>query len=262
MDISKFIKQKDEKPLDNIVSDGGLCSILRKIICVGDSLSSGEFETLNADNKKSYYDMFDYSWGQHIARIAGVKVLNYSRGGMSAKEYCESYANSKGWWNIDEKANAYFIALGVNDINQQQELGKLSDIDDENCENNKDTFIGWYAKIIQRYKKISPDAKFFLITMPYLPNNFKEQYDKANNLFYQLAEKFSNTYVIDLHKYGPNYLDPEFRKNFFLNGHLNPSGYLLTAKMIVSYVDYIIRNNPTDFNCVGLMNQGIITNKI
>ena len=47
MNIGKYIKNHDEKPLDNIVSDGGFCSIFRTIGCVGDSLSSGEFESLN-----------------------------------------------------------------------------------------------------------------------------------------------------------------------------------------------------------------------
>ena len=72
-------KLADEKPLDTLVTDGGFCGIMRTIACVGDSLSSGEFEQLDAEGKKSYHDMFDYSWGQFLARMVGCKVYNFSR---------------------------------------------------------------------------------------------------------------------------------------------------------------------------------------
>ena len=68
----------------------------------------------------------------------------------------------------------------------------------------------------------------------------------------ELADYFDNTYVIDLEKYAPVY-DEEFMRNFFLEGHMNPAGYLLTGKMISSYIDWIIRNNPEDFYRVGLI---------
>ena len=35
--------------------------------------------------------------------------------------------------------------------------------------------------------------------------------------------------------------------NTFRLGHLTPTGYILTARMIESYIDYIIRKNPKDF---------------
>ena len=62
-------------------------------------------------------------------------------------------------------------------------------------------------------------------------------------------EHFDNSYVIDLCEYGPVY-DDEFRKNFFMHGHMNISGYIFTARMIDSYIDYIVRKNPKDFENV------------
>ena len=38
---------KNEKPLEYIPADGGMVGVLRTIGCVGDSLSSGEFESTN-----------------------------------------------------------------------------------------------------------------------------------------------------------------------------------------------------------------------
>ena len=46
MNFEEFIKSyndENERPLDNIENVPGMCGILRKIGCVGDSLSSGEF---------------------------------------------------------------------------------------------------------------------------------------------------------------------------------------------------------------------------
>ena len=44
----------------------------------------------------------------------------------------------------------------------------------------------------------------------------------------------------------------EFSDAFWL-GHMTPMGYVLAARMIESYIDYIIRKNPTEFNQVGFI---------
>ena len=255
MNIQDFIANENEKPLDRIVSDGGFTSIFRTICCVGDSLSSGEFESLKPDCSHGYHDMFEYSWGQYIARMCGSKVYNLSRGGMTAKEYCESFADANGFWNPKYASQAYIIALGVNDIIcQNQELGSVNDVDFSDYKNSKKNFAGYYAQIIQRLKQIQPRAKFFLMTMA----NDGEKDSRINDkqahaaLLYDFAEKFDNTYVIDLLKYAPTY-DEKFKENFYLLGHMNPMGYILTAKMVASYIDYIIRHNPSDFKEVGFI---------
>ena len=109
-DIDVFYAPADEKPLDNMVSDGGFCGIFRTIACIGDSLSSGEFESRKADGTKGYHDCFDYSWGQYMARMAGCKVYNFSRGGMTAEEYVENFADNNNLWSTDKLAQAYIIA--------------------------------------------------------------------------------------------------------------------------------------------------------
>lgn len=251
MDIKNLFNE-NEKPLDNISANGGFCSIFRKIACVGDSMSSGEFEAINEQGERTYHDMFEYSWGQFLARMCGTTVYNFSRGGMTAKEYCETFAEENDFWNPDKKCIAYIIALGVNDIcNQKMPVGSVDDIDFENYENNKPTFAGYYAKIIQKYKEIQPDAKFFLMT---IPDDCVFSYGKEeqSELINKLAEAFSNCYVLDLYKYAP-VIDEDFRKKFFMGGHMNPCGYNLMAQIIASYIDYIIRHNMDDFRQVGFI---------
>ncbi len=251
MDWKKELFDEAEKPLDRLADGYSHTSVFRKIAFIGDSLSSGEFETRDENGNAGYYDMFEYSWGQYIARKNGITAYNFSRGGMTAKEYIESFAQEQGFWDKEKACQAYVIALGVNDIyNLGMEIGSIDDIDEANCKNNKPTFVGYYASIVKRYKEISPDAKFFFVTTP------DENSPRSNALaskiteaLYSLAEHFSNSYVIDLYKYGPVY-DEEFKKKFYLYGHMNASGYILTARLIDSYIDYIVRKNPDDFSNV------------
>jgi hypothetical protein len=64
---------------------------------------------------------------------------------------------------------------------------------------------------------------------------------------------FDNSYVIDLKQYAPVY-DENFKSKFYLNNHLNAAGYAITAKFVISYIDYIIRHNLQDFSEIGLVN--------
>lgn len=256
MKNKKFYYDENEKPLDRICENGGATAIFRSIACIGDSLSSGEFQLSKKDGGYSYHDLYEYSWGQFIARMTGSLVHNFSRGGMTAKCYCDSFANEKGLWDKDKAVQCYIVALGVNDVTDiiqgKLQFGSISDIAEDYCD-NKETFVGYYAKIIARYKEISPYAKFFLVTCPMGSKDREEFYDIHSKLIYDIADYFDNTYVIDLRKYGPEY-DDKFKEAFYLYSHMTPTGYLYTAKIISSYIDYIIRKNPKDFKTVGLIN--------
>ena len=258
MNWKNELYNQNEKPLDRLVDGYSNTSVFRTIAFVGDSLSSGEFETRDENGNPGYHDLFEYSWGQYIARKNGIKAYNFSRGGMTAKEYVESFAEANGMWDKEKACQAYVIALGVNDIyNHYMEIGSVEDIADENCLNNKTTFVGYYARIVKKYKEISPDAKFFFVTFP--NTNTPQRDDKTHgmiNALYSLADYFDNSYVIDLYRYGPVH-DEEFKEKFYLYGHLNPSGYILTARIIDSYIDYIVRHNPQDFRTIGFVGTNI-----
>lgn len=252
MDILDILGSPEEEPLERLVSDGGFCGIFRRICCVGDSLSSGEFEALNDKGEKTYNDLFDYSWGQFLARMAGCTVLNFSRGGMTAKEYCDSFADEHGFWAPEKACQAYIIALGVNDLlNMNMPLGNADrDVDVlDSSRNDLSTFAGYYGLLVSRLKQISPKAKFFFMTMPRSDTETPEGLVKKQGhakVLYRLAERFGNAYVLDFFQYAPVY-DKVFRESFYLGGHMNPCGYLLTAKMVATYIDYTIRHNLADF---------------
>lgn len=264
MDWKKQLFDETEQPLDRLVDGYSNTSVFRTMAFVGDSLSSGEFEYVDMYGQKSFHDMFDYSWGQHIARRNGLKAYSFSRGGLTAKEYIESFADEMDFWDKGKRAQAYVIALGVNDVlnlnaptdELLKKLGDLSDIDKADYRNNKPTFVGYYAQIISRYKQIAPDAKFFFVTVPNESLRSNVLPLAIRDVLYGLAKHFDNSYVIDLYRYGPPY-DKEFKDKFYLHNHLNPSGYLLTAQLIDSYIDYIIRHNPNDFKQIAFVGKNV-----
>ena len=180
-----------KKSLDIIVEGYSHISIFRTMAFVGDSLSSGEFESKNKAGEPCYHDMFEYSWGQFIARKNGLTAYNFSCGGMTAKFYTDYFAAAKGFWATSKACQAYVIAMGVNDIyNNKMEIGSIYDIDSENYKNNKETFAGYYAKIISKYKEISPDAKFFLVTFPDENDTEKEKKHKMCDNFFMILQRF------------------------------------------------------------------------
>lgn len=252
------------KPLDNIIRDGGMMNIFRSIGCIGDSLSSGEFE-YDDHGQKGWWDCYEYSWGKQIERITGIEMTNFSRGGLTAyqlykeaDEKTSPVADLNHLFDPDNAKQAYIIALGVNDLCGEGNLqnlygGKIgnakTDVDPHDYTKNAPTFIGAYAKIIQRLKSIQPDAKFFLVTMP--TDNGSAAFAKAID---DLALRMKNCYVIDLYHYAPPY-DFAFRQKYF-SGHMNAMGYLLTAHYIMTYIDWIIRNNPMEFRFVQFIGSG------
>lgn len=250
---------KNEKPLERMVGGYSNTAIFRTIAFVGDSLSSGEFQIINSEGENEYHDLYEYSWGQFLARRNGLKAYNFSRGGMSAKWYIDTYADEKGFWDKEKACQAYVIALGVNDLfHSDIELGSIKDIDENDYHNNAKTYAGYYAQIISRYKEISPDAKFFLVGLPNDCRGEKSETIAKNmlNVLNDFAEHFSNTYVLDLFNNSETF-DREFDEKYMLNGHMNPMGYMHFAEIIDSYIDYIIRQNPNDFKYAGLINSGI-----
>jgi hypothetical protein len=234
----------------------GWLSVFRTVACIGDSLSSGELVSKDADGKNQYNDFYEYSWGQFLARKYGISVYNFSRGGMTAREYMTTFADSKRFFSPQLAAQAYYIALGVNDlICQNHEIGTADDVDAA----NPDTFAGYFAAIIKKYKELQPRAKFFLITMPgeYRDDDRKIGLKKAHRkLMYEFAERLDNVYVIDLYELVPPY-DESFERRHVMNGHLTPSGYLLTAEYIGRLTDRIIDERIEEFRDVGFIGTSL-----
>ena len=245
----------ETNPLETLVKDGGFVGIFRTIGCIGDSLSSGEFQSTKEDGSQGFHDMYEYSWGQYMAREAGCKVFNFSRGGMSAKWFNDTFEKQCGIWSDEKKCQCYIIALGVNDIhNAKHPMGEIGNCEKEDYRKDGSfTYAGEYETIIKKIKAFQPKARIFLMSIPDNGGDPESERNKnskrISELLGQFCEKYEFTYLIDLFKYAPKF-DSDFRKKYFLAGHMNPMGYMMIAKFVMTYIDYIIRNNMEDFKQV------------
>lgn len=234
-----------EKPLSHLVSDGGFTSIFGKICIVGDSLSSGEVEYYLKDGSRHCFDMYGYSWGSYIGKMTGSQIMHMSYGGASVKSIIDS-ASQNDYFTDAYKADAYIIALGYNDMfGCARKVGTLKDID--NYESN--TVIAHYYRLIQELKKLNKEARFFLVTLaktPFWPKERQALIKEHRLMLESLTKIVPNSYLIDIYKYGPTHT-LTFKKKFYQADHLNFQGYYLYAKLICSYIDYLIRKEPVSF---------------
>ena len=251
-------------PIKKFVPDGGFTSIFRTIGFIGDSLSSGEHESLK-DGQKGYHDYFEQSWGQFIARKCGLTALNFSKGGLTCYEFFDYYIKERKNPFIEEnRCQAYVIALAVNDMNHLDEIytdgfGSFDDVDWENGDNNKNSFVGQYVRIIQRLRKFEPKCRIFVMTTP-KEKPFKERYEWVMKFLVQLPKYFDFLYVLNLWKYAPIY-DRKFGKRYFCGGHMSAAGYKFTADMVATYIDYYVRKYPEDFTQVAFIGKDVHNEK-
>ncbi len=264
IDMNK-IWGKDELPLQDLSSfpaDGGFTGIFRRIGCIGDSLASGEFQAVNEFGAPTYHEMYEYSWGQYLARMAGTTAVNMSRGGMTAKEYYDSFAELKDYWTAAASCDAIVIGLGLNDATAilagEYELGDISDFDPFSPKKTKKTYVGYMCNIINKIKNQNPFVNVFIITPPRADRAQSKEtlFDEMQRQILNIAEKFSRTYVLDFRTYAP-VIDAEYKERFYMDGHLTPAGYLFSAKMICSYMDFIVRHEYDKFKQVGFTHSPI-----
>lgn len=255
--INKYNKDEFtfEKPLERIIKDGGLMSIFRTIGVVGDSLSSGCMEFKQKDTTAAAgVDMYEYSWIQYIGRICGSTAYNFSVGGLTSKTFWTTSSNKVKDLreNGDKnKCQCYFIALGVNDIADTTiEVGTSADISNANSE----TFYGYYSRIIKLIQSTQPMAKIFLVGLPNHDDMVKwgARFTNFKNAIADMINHFDNCYYINLFDNEVAY-NTNFKEMYFNGFHENAMGYLRTAWVISSYVDWIIRNNYTDFREVAFI---------
>lgn len=255
---------QEENPIATIKQTPGMTAIFRNWGFIGDSLCSGEMECWEKGRERvTYKDMYEYSWGQQLCRLCGAEGYNYSYGGQTAKGWIEK-ESARTWAGAKlTPRQAYIIAMGVNDHNPKQNIVKgdvATDIDTLDYNKNAQTFAGYYAGIIQRVHSVSPGAKIFLVTRPRSNSETEDEYDQWNEVIRGIAKMFKNVYLIDLYKYAPAY-DKSFKAEHYLNGHLSAEGYLYTAYMFMTYIDWIVRNNPDEFKDVPLIGTSYKTKK-
>lgn len=251
-----------DNPVERINFNCGLVGIFKTIGVIGDSLASGEMQGYHTDGTLYYRDMYELSWGQQIAKMTGVDVFNFSQGGQYAKGWMNG--NTARTWDANDvaggahsnKKQCYLIGFAHNDKTKVEDntysagVGTIADINDGDYTQNADSFVGWYARIIQALKTIEPRAYIFCITPPSV------NYDAFSAQIRDIVDHFagSRVYLIDLRRYGMSRSNPLF----VMGNHQSAAGYLYDAYEIANYMDWIIRSNPTDFKYTSLVGTDIL----
>ena len=283
------LEEMSNNPLERL-KEGGFASIVRSWAFIGDSMASGatlgyEQGASSATEKDDYWA----SWGQFICRMHGSEGYNYSVGGESAKSWCVSEDNGRRWQKLQsQKHEAYIVALGQNDtywVNSNDQNTQVrnypcisaypnrdsfkseglviteddvrADIDLTDYNNNAETFVGYYAGIIQRIKSTNDLGYIFLMTNPQAtaPNQpiyYKYYNDCIRHIYNIFKAIYPDTvWLIEMDKYS-HYKD--IKTQIALNGlHFGAFGYKWSALEINTYIDWIIRNNISAFQGISLV---------
>ena len=268
-DVNKIVQetieeqQEEDILLKKIIRDAGNVAIFNKIACIGDSLTHGDFESTEGSGE----NVPNLSTPAQMQKIIGNTVFNMGISGYCANRETQSMswfdsAVERNWFSDEYKAEAYIIALGVNDTWRVENgfTGDVSlDIDTENYNNNSLNSVGGYATIIQKIKEIQPRAKIFCMTIPTTAGN--ETYrDDANTKIKAIANLF-NCYILDMNTYYvKNDEVYDWNARYKLGGHLNAMGYKEYANVAITYIDWIIRNNYEDFKDVQFIGTDLYYN--
>ena len=227
------------RSLDNFVAT------FRTVGAIGDSLADGTCEY----DGGSFSDR-DFSWIQIISKLTGITGINFTRGGLTTRTALRDFVNPASF--ATQLCDAYIIGLGVNDryyyyISDPEgvAVGTSADIDLNDRTNNADTYYGNYASIIQRIKEVQPKAKIFIITNP----TEASETQGYNDAVRYMATIFSNVYVLDFYAYGMNEFEglKDSSSAYWQGSHSTALGYYTAAWHIMSYIEYIIKNNALNF---------------
>lgn len=229
-----------------------LFKCFNKVGIIGDSLASGEC-AYKENGAVRYVDLFEYSWGQYMARDSGNTYYNFTRGGMTTRSWLTSNKGLPMATDGEHDVQCYIMALGVNDLTITDYLGTSSDIDLSDYNNNADTFYGNYAKIIQILTERNSKVKFFLMTIPTTWTTAAD-YNTAINY---IANLFDNCYVLDLYQY-TTIVNSGFILNNKRSGHYNALAYKYIAQLIEILMNKCIYDNYEDFEQI----EFILTNYV
>lgn len=205
---------------------------------------------------KALGDIEENSWGKAMERNSNRDYKIFAKGGLECSQWLTD--TDKGYPVASQSENlcqAYIIALGINDSSRHGDsyIGTTNDINTTNEDLNSDSFIGNYAKIIQKMKKLQKGTKIFVLTMGnYTSESNQNTYENYNEAIRTIADFFDDVYLIDLYTlYHEEYAEPNgFFVKQTINGHFTPLAYQKVAEMISSEMSNIIYKDSSDFDLV------------
>lgn len=222
-------------------------AIFHKIGFIGDSLSSGIID--NDYTSQTILSCYPYSWPQRMCAMLGVEGINYTRGGLTAKTWLETYGNDS-LLGVDKTAQrvaafsttpqqAYIIALGVNDFSDINKgtynVGNADNIEPSSS-NDEESYIGYMSAIIKKIRVVNPQSFIFVSTLP----KSGVVYAQMNVQIRKLKDIYNNLFIVELEPYASLYASNAFKKRYFKGTHMTAIGYEYTSQLMATLIDEII----------------------
>ena len=207
--------------------NGNEICVFNKILCIGDSLTQGVFNTSSTEA----IVRSEYSYPTMLTKLTSIPTMNWGIGGYTSTQWWAAKENVSGWSGFD----AVIICLGTNDSAKN---------------NSVENLISAYTSIINKAKAENPKVKIFISSlMPFVYYPYVTHTVNINNAIKNIANTTADCYLADL----TTYSDLK-RGTGYVRGHLTATGYYKEAKEIASYISYIIASNLDDFMDVQFTN--------
>lgn len=223
------------------------CKIFRKVVCCGDSFTSGYI--VDGDGV-AHSTNHDYAYPHYMETITGNTWVNCGASGANVWTW-RTRANGLPAAIASGKAQAYVVGLMLNDVAENDParyipLGSVSDIDTEN-----QTYYGGLSKIVRDLVAISPKAKIFLCTCPRTDGLFPSYNQAVKDVVAFYASTYS-VHCLDLLGNIELYRKAAITGDA-LGGHYTAIGYSHFADNLAEIMSKYIDDNVGDFQDVAFV---------
>lgn len=234
--------------IPEVIHNKELFKIFKTVGCIGDSLASGEVYYKKDDGTYGGRDMYEYSWGQYMAKMSGNTYYNFSSGGLSTRTWLTAAKGAPLAFDGNHKCTCYIIGLAQNDKGKlgPSYIGTIDDIHDDDYTQNADTFYGNYGRIIEMCKNEVPKCKIFILTDPLYDDT-----EVFNVAIKNIANHYNgkNVYLINLagEDYDTYHNTDGFIQSQKRHGHYSAAGYKYMADILATKISNYIETHPTEF---------------
>ena len=207
--------------------DGTEIAVFNKILCIGDSLTSGTFNYRVGDSTSNYVEYEKYSFPTYLKKLTGCDVTNMGNGGMSSAEWFAARQND----NLSGY-DCVIVQLGVNDCIRYATWGSTSETS--------------FTNIINKLKTENKNVKIFVANIIPATSYSSAQYlaFSADLLAWVQSAYASDNNVIplDMQRYGHTKDSPAYNC-----GHLSALGYRRLAQDYKGYIGWYMNQNKAVF---------------
>ena len=225
--VKNFLVDASETLASPCDYTGDEISVFNKILCIGDSLTSGTFNYRADGSTGHYINDTKYSYPTYLKKLTGCETSNMGNGGLSSAEWYNAHKNDdlSGY-------DCAIIQLGVNDRIRYTTWGETSETA--------------FTNIINKLKTENKNIKIFVANIIPATSYSDAQYIAFSSaLLAWVTSTYAsdaNVIPLDMQQYGHTKDSPAYNC-----GHLSAYGYWRLAQDYKGYIGWYMNQNKTVF---------------